>query len=97
MSSPHSSSTASDSSDPRADGRGRRGSVDRRHFLRLGLLGTAVASAGVMAHNPAAGAAMLQAASGPSGPPPPRCRPPAASSPSLTGSATTPSAPSGLR
>lgn len=60
MSSPHSSSTASDSSDPRADGRGRRGSVDRRHFLRLGLLGTAVASAGVMAHNPAAGAAMLQ-------------------------------------
>lgn len=51
---------SSDTSDPRADGIGRRGQVDRRHFLRLGLLGTAAASAGVMAHSPAAGAAMMQ-------------------------------------
>ncbi len=60
MSAPNSSRVSSDSSDPRADAVGRRGSVDRRHFLRMGLLGTAVASAGVMAHNQSAGAAMLQ-------------------------------------
>ena len=51
---------SSDSSDPRADRVGRRGQVDRRHFLRLGLMGTAVASASVMANSPSAGAAMLQ-------------------------------------
>ena len=46
--------------DPRADQIGRRGQVQRRHFLRMGLLGTAVASAGVMAYSPEAGAAMLK-------------------------------------
>ena len=60
MSAPNSSRVSSDSSDPRADAVGRRGSVDRRNFLRMGLLGTAVASAGVMAHSQSAGAAMLQ-------------------------------------
>ncbi|HEX5018157.1 MAG TPA: alkaline phosphatase PhoX [Actinomycetes bacterium] len=60
MSSTNSSRVSSDGSDPRADGVGRRGSVDRRHFIRMGLLGTAVASAGVMATSPAAGAAMLR-------------------------------------
>ena len=60
MTAPYSSRVSSDGSDPRADGVGRRGQVDRRHFLRIGLLGTAVASAGVMAHSPAAGAAMLE-------------------------------------
>lgn len=49
-----------DSLDPRADQIGRRGQVDRRNFLRMGLLGTAIASAGVMTHSPAAGAAMLR-------------------------------------
>ena len=53
-------SDSSDTIDPRADGIGRRGQVDRRHFLRLGLLGTAVASAGVMAQSQEAGAAMLR-------------------------------------
>lgn len=51
---------STDSSDPRADKVGRRGQVDRRHFLRMGLMGTAVASASVMAGSPSAGAAMLQ-------------------------------------
>lgn len=51
---------SADSSDPRADRVGRRGQVDRRHFLRMGLMGTAVASASVMATSPSAGAAMLQ-------------------------------------
>lgn len=60
MSSSNTPRITSEQSDPRADGVGRRGQVDRRHFLRMGLLGTAVASAGVMAHSPAAGAAMLQ-------------------------------------
>jgi len=60
MSTPYSSRVSSDGSDPRADGVGRRGQVDRRNFLRMGLLGTAVASAGVMANSPSAGAAMLQ-------------------------------------
>ena len=46
--------------DPRADAVGRRGQVDRRNFLRMGLIGTAVASAGVMAYSPEAGASMLQ-------------------------------------
>jgi secreted PhoX family phosphatase len=54
------SSDSADALDPRADGIGRRGQVDRRHFLRLGLMGTAVASATVMAQNPAAGASMLR-------------------------------------
>ena len=54
------SSEFPDTVDPRADGLGRRGQVDRRHFLRLGLLGTAVASATVMAQNPAAGSTMLR-------------------------------------
>jgi secreted PhoX family phosphatase len=34
--------------------------VDRRNFLRMGLMGTALASVGVMADSPAAGAAMLK-------------------------------------
>ena len=54
------SNESSDLTDPRADQVGRRGEVDRRHFLRMGLLGTAVASAGVMAYSPEAGAAMLK-------------------------------------
>lgn len=51
---------SSDLLDPRADKVGRRGQVDRRNFLRMGLLGTAVASAGVMAYSPEAGAALLK-------------------------------------
>ena len=53
-------SLSSDSADPRADGVGRRGQFERRHFLRMGLLGTAVAGASVMASSPAAGAALMR-------------------------------------
>ena len=56
----HTSQPLTPEGDPRADMVGRRGEVDRRNFLRLGLLGTAVASAGVMAYSPEAGAAMLK-------------------------------------
>ena len=60
MTTDHSVPESFDLTDPRADHIGRRGQVDRRNFLRMGLIGTAIASAGVMAHSPAAGAAMLR-------------------------------------
>ncbi|HYJ60723.1 MAG TPA: alkaline phosphatase PhoX [Actinomycetota bacterium] len=43
----------------RADGIGRRGEVDRRQFIRMGVLGTAMASAFLMDTDREAGAAML--------------------------------------
>jgi uncharacterized protein len=43
----------------RADGVGRRGEVDRRTFIRMGVLGTAMASAMLMQRDREAGAAML--------------------------------------
>ena len=43
----------------RDDGVGRRGEVDRRSFIRLGVLGTAMASAMLMERDREAGAAML--------------------------------------
>jgi uncharacterized protein len=43
----------------RADGVGRRGDVDRRSFIRMGVLGTAMASAMLMERDREAGAAML--------------------------------------
>ena len=43
----------------RADGMGRRGEVDRRSFIRMGVLGTAMASAILMDRDREAGAAML--------------------------------------
>jgi secreted PhoX family phosphatase len=45
--------------DVRADGVGRRGLVDRRNFIRAGVLGTAMASAMLMERNREAGAALL--------------------------------------
>ena len=43
----------------RADGVGRRGEVDRRSFIRMGVIGTAMASAMLMERDRQAGAAML--------------------------------------
>ena len=43
----------------RADGIGRRGEVDRRSFIRAGVIGTAMASAILMERDRHAGAAML--------------------------------------
>ena len=43
----------------REDGVGRRGEVDRRQFIRMGVLGTAMASAFLMDSDREAGAAML--------------------------------------
>jgi secreted PhoX family phosphatase len=43
----------------RADGIGRRGELDRRSFIRMGVLGTALASAMLMKRDREAGAAML--------------------------------------
>jgi hypothetical protein len=43
----------------RADGIGRRGDVDRRSFIRMGVLGTAMASAMLMERDREAGAAAL--------------------------------------
>ena len=43
----------------REDGVGRRGEVDRRSFIRMGVLGTAMASAMLMERDREAGAAML--------------------------------------
>ena len=43
----------------RADGVGRRGDVDRRSFIRMGVLGTAMASAMLMERDREAGAAMI--------------------------------------
>ena len=60
MTTDHSVPESFDLTDPRADLVGRRGQVDRRNFLRMGLMGTAMASVGIMADSPAAGAAMLQ-------------------------------------
>jgi secreted PhoX family phosphatase len=42
------------------DGQGRRGDMDRRRFIRMGVVGTAMASAVLMSRDPAAGAAALQ-------------------------------------
>jgi secreted PhoX family phosphatase len=43
-----------------ADGQGRRGDMDRRRFIRMGVVGTAMASAALMGGDPAAGAAALK-------------------------------------
>jgi uncharacterized protein len=43
----------------RADGAGRRGEVDRRSFIRMGVVGAAMASAALMESDTPAGAAML--------------------------------------
>src|SRR5688572_29106929 len=43
----------------RSDGVGRRGEVDRRSFIRMGVVGAAMASAAVMERDAHAGAAML--------------------------------------
>ena len=49
-----------DELDVYADGQGRRGQVDRRSFIRAGVLGTAMASSVLMTSDLAAGAAMLK-------------------------------------
>ena len=49
-----------DELDVYADGQGRRGQVDRRSFIRAGVLGTAMASSVLMSSDLAAGAAMLK-------------------------------------
>jgi secreted PhoX family phosphatase len=46
--------------DDYADQRGRRGQVARRTFIRMGVLGTAMASAALMDRNLTAGAALLE-------------------------------------
>jgi uncharacterized protein len=45
---------------PEANAAGRRGEVSRRNFLRIGVVGTAMASAALMDRDRAAGAAMMQ-------------------------------------
>ena len=43
-----------------ANAAGRRGEVSRRHFIRMGVVGTAIASAALMERDRSAGAAMMQ-------------------------------------
>ena len=45
---------------PEANAAGRRGEVSRRTFIRMGVVGTAMASAALMERDRAAGAAMMQ-------------------------------------
>jgi uncharacterized protein len=53
-------STARHELDEVLDGAGRRGEIDRRKFLRMGVVGSAVASAAIMGKNPAKAHELLE-------------------------------------